>query len=100
MRYFYEYKSKCVELYRQGKWTETPAGIKEVRSFHNMIRRWVRNTKLWTIGNSGQNKMDAPCKIQGGIHVPSLIHQLMCSEFRIHITNMSAVFLCIIAFCI
>lgn len=42
MRYSYEYKRKCVELYRQGKWPETPAGIKEARNFHAMIRRWGR----------------------------------------------------------
>ena len=39
MRYSYEYKKNCVELYRQGKWPETPDGIKE-SNFHIMIRRW------------------------------------------------------------
>lgn len=29
MRYSYEYKKECVELYRQGKWAEAPKGIKE-----------------------------------------------------------------------
>ena len=42
MRYSYEYKIKCIEMYREGRWPETPAGIKEPRYFHNMIRRWVR----------------------------------------------------------
>ena len=28
MRYTYEYKRKCVELYREGKWPETPEGVK------------------------------------------------------------------------
>ena len=41
MRYSYEYKRNCVELYRQGKWAETPEGIKEA-NFHLMVRRWVR----------------------------------------------------------
>ncbi len=41
MRYTYEYKRKCVELYREGKWPETPKGIKE-RNFHITVRRWVR----------------------------------------------------------
>ena len=41
MRYSYEYKKKCVEMYRQGKWPETPDGIKEKR-FHDTIRIWVR----------------------------------------------------------
>ena len=40
MRYSYEYKKKCIELYREGKWPETPAGIKNVKNFHGMIRRW------------------------------------------------------------
>ncbi len=28
MRYSQEYKIKCIELYREGKWPETPDGIK------------------------------------------------------------------------
>ena len=42
MRYSYEYKRKCVELYRQGRWPETPDGIKDPENFHHMIRRWAR----------------------------------------------------------
>ena len=41
MRYSYEYKKKCVEMYRQGKWPETPDGVREKR-FRDMIRIWVR----------------------------------------------------------
>ena len=41
MRYSYEYKRKCVEMYREGRWPETPTGIKKTRYFHNMILRWV-----------------------------------------------------------
>ena len=41
MKYSYEYKRKCVEMYRQGKWPETPDSIQE-RSFHDMIRKWSR----------------------------------------------------------
>lgn len=44
MRYTYEYKINCVELYRQGKWPETPKGIKE-RNFRIMIGRWARIEK-------------------------------------------------------
>ena len=44
MRYTYEYKINCVELYRQGKWPETPNGIKE-RNFRIMIGRWARIEK-------------------------------------------------------
>ena len=41
MRYSHEYKLDCIELYRQGKWPETPEGIKE-RNFRIMIGRWAR----------------------------------------------------------
>ena len=42
MRYTLEFKLRCVELYKQGVWVETPAGIKDPRDFHRMIRRWKR----------------------------------------------------------
>ena len=41
MRYSYEFKMKCVELYRQGIWMETPEGIRRKR-FHDTIRTWAR----------------------------------------------------------
>ena len=44
MRYSNEYKKNCIELYRQGKWPETPDGIKK-KNFHNMIRRWERRVQ-------------------------------------------------------
>ncbi len=40
MRYSYEYKRKCVEMYREGRWPKTPTGIKNPKKFHDMIRRW------------------------------------------------------------
>ena len=40
MRYSYEYKRKCVEMYREGRWPETPTGIKDHKNFHRMILRW------------------------------------------------------------
>ena len=40
MRYSYEYKRKCVEMYREGRWPETPTGIKDPKNFHKMILRW------------------------------------------------------------
>ena len=42
MRYSYEYKRKCVELYREGRWPETPNEIKNLENFRHMIRLWVR----------------------------------------------------------
>jgi transposase-like protein len=41
MRYSYEFKRKCVELYGQGKWPDTPDGVKE-RSFHVAVRQWAK----------------------------------------------------------
>ena len=41
MRYSYKFKRRCVELYREGKWPETPKGIKQKR-FRYEIREWVR----------------------------------------------------------
>ena len=41
MKYSYEYKKQCVELYRQGKWVETPNDISE-KEFHKLIRRWFK----------------------------------------------------------
>ena len=41
MRYSYEYKRKCVEMYRQGLYPETPEGLTK-KKFHDKIREWVR----------------------------------------------------------
>ena len=41
MRYSYEFKRKCVEMYYQGQYPDTPAGVKP-KIFHNKIRYWVR----------------------------------------------------------
>ncbi|MBO5891788.1 MAG: transposase [Oscillospiraceae bacterium] len=41
MKYSYEYKLMCVDLYRQGKWPDTPEGVTE-RRFRDMVRIWVR----------------------------------------------------------
>ena len=41
MRYNNEFKLKCVEMYREGKYPETPEGISK-RVFHKKIRQWVR----------------------------------------------------------
>ena len=62
MKYSYEYKKQCVELYRQGKWPETPVGVKQ-KNFHKTIRKWARmeeacgpevlhhksQNKVWTV---------------------------------------------------
>lgn len=78
MKYSYEYKRNCVELYRQGKWAETPEGAK-VKRFHNTIRTWVRiedacgpealqhqnQNKIWT----AEEKYELVAKILAGASV-------------------------------
>ncbi len=58
MKYSYEYKIRCVDLYRQGKWAETPAGVKE-RRFRDMVRMWVRQEEARgpeSLQHKNQNK--------------------------------------------
>ena len=45
MKYSYEYKEMCVDLYRQGKWAETPEGVKD-KTFHDIIRTWARREEI------------------------------------------------------
>ena len=75
MKYSYEYKIMCVDLYRQGKWPDTPTGIKD-KTFHDMIRLWVRRedaagkeslqhrnqNKLWT----AEEKYEYVAKVLAG----------------------------------
>ena len=41
MRYSYEFKRKCVEIYRTGMYPETPGGVSE-SSFRSKVRQWRR----------------------------------------------------------
>ena len=41
MRYTHEFKIKCIELYRKGRYPETPEGLSD-RKFHQTVREWVR----------------------------------------------------------
>ena len=45
MKYSYEFKKECVQLYREGKWADTPEGIKE-KIFHDTIRKWFKLEEL------------------------------------------------------
>ncbi|MBR0152957.1 MAG: helix-turn-helix domain-containing protein, partial [Lachnospiraceae bacterium] len=59
MRYSYEYKRKCVEMYKEGKWPETPEWIRDQERFRRMIREWVRMEEangLDVLKHKGQNK--------------------------------------------
>lgn len=40
-RYSYEFKKECVELYKQGKWMETPEGVNS-HTFRGEIRYWSK----------------------------------------------------------
>ncbi len=63
MRYSYEYKRKCVEMYREGKWPVTPKGIKDPEHFHNKIREWVRMEEANgpdVLRHKGKNKKWTP----------------------------------------
>ena len=42
MRYSQEYILECIDMYKSGKWPDTPEGIKDPTNFHKMIRRWAR----------------------------------------------------------
>ena len=62
MRYSYEFKLKCIDLYNQGIWPETPEGISEKR-FHDMIRQWKRlemSNGPDTLKHTGTNKVWTP----------------------------------------
>ena len=82
MRYSYEYKRKCVELYRAGRWPETPGGIKDPENFHGMIRRWARmeaENSPDVLKHKGQNKdwgpeerMELVSKVLAGASVTSV----------------------------
>ena len=41
MRYSYEFKRNCIDLYRQGRWPETPEGI-TTHTFRSKIGQWAR----------------------------------------------------------
>ena len=85
MRYSYEYKMKCIEMYREGRWPETPAGIKEARYFHNMILRWFHvveangpgilkhreANKEWT----PEEKYELVAKVLGGSSIQSVANE-------------------------
>ena len=43
MRYSYEFKVKCVKMYKRGVYPDTPQGISQYE-FHKAIRRWARTS--------------------------------------------------------
>ena len=49
MRYSYEFKVKCVEMYERGEYPETPNGI-TTRKFKDTIRKWKRTVDSLGVG--------------------------------------------------
>ena len=45
MRYTYEFKKYCVDLYRKGQYPKTPEGFSQ-RGFRMMVRRWCRSVEI------------------------------------------------------
>ena len=83
MKYSYEFKKKCVDMYREGRWAETPDGVKDPKNFQLMIRRWVRiedengpealkhqgRDKKWT----PEEKLDLVTKVLAGKQINLLL---------------------------
>ena len=44
MRYSYEFKKKCIALYRKGIYPKTPDNI-NTKVFHKQVRKWVRTAE-------------------------------------------------------
>lgn len=62
MRYSYEYKRKCVEMYRNGIYPETPEGISE-KAFKITVRKWHRMENAQgsdALRHKGRNKIWTP----------------------------------------
>lgn len=62
MLYSYEYKLRCIELYRNGKWPETPKGIKQ-ENFRNTVRKWYQIELAQgpeALRHKGMNKVWSP----------------------------------------
>ena len=82
MRYSYEFKRKCVEMYYQGNYPDTPEGISTKR-FRSNIREWVRieescgpdalrhkaHNKNWT----PEEKLELVAKVIAGASIKSVV---------------------------
>lgn len=81
MRYSYEFKKNAVELYRQGKWIETPVGVSQ-NTFRNKVREWNRreiaqgpesykpktHNRVWT----PEDKLELVTKVIAGHSITSV----------------------------
>ena len=62
MRYSYEYKRKCVEMYRNGIYPKTPEGVSE-ETFKGTVRKWFRIENSQgpdALRHKGQNRIWTP----------------------------------------
>ena len=62
MRYSYEYKRKCVGMYRQGQWPDTPNDVSQ-KHFRCMIQEWVKMEDAngpQVLKHKGRNKIWTP----------------------------------------
>ena len=62
MRYSYEYKRKCVEMYRNGSYPKTPEGVSE-ETFKGNVRKWFRIESSQgpdALKHKGQNRIWTP----------------------------------------
>ena len=62
MRYSYEFKRKCVEMYYQGLYPDTPEGLDRVK-FQKQVRKWARIEEANgpdALHHEGHNKIWTP----------------------------------------
>ena len=62
MRYSYEFKVKCVEMYERGEYPDTPDGV-TINRFRNNIRIWKRmvdSSGIASLRHKPQNKNWSP----------------------------------------
>ena len=93
MRYSYEFKIECTKLYRQGKWAETPKGIKG-STFRKLIRCWAQiedirgaealwhknANQIWT----GEEKFELVSQVKAGWSITSVVfHRIVTAHLNL-----------------
>ena len=93
MRYSYEFKIECTKLYRQGKWAETPKGIKG-SNFRKLIRCWAQiedihgaealrhknANKIWTV----EEKFELVSQVKAGWSIASVVfHRIVTAHLNL-----------------
>ena len=65
MKYSYEFKRKCVELYRKGIWMETPEDVKQ-EEFHN--KEWTAEERYELVAQVIAGKSNKEVALSNGIN--------------------------------